>query len=1058
VLVGREVVLGVCDAALDAALAGRGRLLLVTGEAGIGKSTVVQAVAGRAAAAGAMVRWGACWEGEAFLPFGVWVDCLRRPGGDACAAAVNRLERGEFGIGTDADDAERAYARFVREVADALHGVAAAQAQVLVLEDVHWADTRSLQLLRALAGHLPTMPLLVAATYREDELPADRPLAAIGGGADRLALEGLDENDVATLLGAVLDRPPSTEEARAVHRQTGGNPLFVTEVARLVAAGSSTVLPTGVLEVLARRLARVSASCNDVLGACSAVGTEFDACLVGEVLGVPDAAVTAALEEAATARLVAPLPTRPGDWEFVHALVRTARYEALGIAERAALHRRVVDVLEGRSVPAGILAHHAARARFESGDPRPAQFAAAAARDALDRFAWDQAVVLWRRALDAAPPGSDGDALRAEAWLGLGDARLRSGDAAAAEAFAAAAAIGRAGGRPELIGRAALGFGAGFGSFEVRLLDRRQLELLEEAVTALPGDSELRPLVLARLSVALSFVGSEERRLQLADEATGLSRRAGDRRALAAALAARCDVLAGPDHTAERLGAATEIVSLAQRNDDLPLELLGRRLRAVALLELRDLIAFDAEVAAYARAAERLSDPLYAWWAPQWRAMRAYADGKTEQAADLADQARAIGAAGSSSNAEILRAIVGVFVAVDRRDAVELDAQWSHLLGQHPELFEQAAAAAMVPFVDARFGRRDRVRAQLAGFGKDWLERLPRDQEWLAALAQLVVAGVAAGERAFVAYCYELLHPYAGLGVFEGAAAVDHGVADRFLALAAGYLGDREAARRHIDAALVEAAKSGRLVLAHTRADGAWGLLSTGDEDDRRTGRELARQAATDYQALGFTALAAELSALVGGDGAAEPAAAPGAALVREGDTWAFAFDGTTVRVRHAKGIADLAVLLAHPGREVHVAMLEGAAGPRWQSAPQPRLDSTAVGQYRERLRDLEEELDEADRHGDVVRAVRLAAERDALVQELTHAFGLGGRARDVASDANERLRKAVSARVKATIDRLEELDPALGRHLRNSVRTGFWCSYQPERRVSWAVTANRPG
>jgi hypothetical protein len=553
--------------------------------------------------------------------------------------------------------------------------------------------------------------------------------------------------------------------------------------------------------------------------------------------------------------------------------------------------------------------------------------------------------------------------------------------------------------------------------------------------------------------VALSFVGSEERRLQLADEATGLSRRAGDRRALAAALAARCDVLAGPDHTAERLGAATEIVALAQRNDDLPLELLGRRLRAVALLELRDLIAFDAEVASYARAAERLSDPLYAWWAPQWRAMRAYADGNTEQAADLADQARAIGAAGSSSNAEILRAIVGVFVAVDRRDAVELDAQWSHLLGQHPELFEQAAAAAMVPFVDARFGRRDRVRADLAGFGRDWLERLPRDQEWLAALAQLVVAGVAAGERAFVAYCYELLRPYAGLGVFEGAAAVDHGVVDRFLALAAGYTGEAEAARRHIDAALVEAAKSGRLVLAHTRADGACALLSSADEDDRRTGRELARQAATDFEALGFTALVAELSALVGGG-----ATAPGAALVREGDTWTFAFDGTTVRVRHAKGIADLAVLLAHPDREVHVAMLEGGAGPRWQSAPQPRLDSTAVGQYRERLRDLEEELDEADRHGDVVRAERLAAERDALVQELTHAFGLGGRARDVASDANERLRKAVSARVKATIDRLEELNPALGRHLRNSVRTGFWCSYQPERPVSWGVTANRSG
>jgi hypothetical protein len=164
--------------------------------------------------------------------------------------------------------------------------------------------------------------------------------------------------------------------------------------------------------------------------------------------------------------------------------------------------------------------------------------------------------------------------------------------------------------------------------------------------------------------------------------------------------------------------------------------------------------------------------------------------------------------------------------------------------------------------------------------------------------------------------------------------------------------------------------------------------------------------------------------------------------------TW----DGTTVHVRHAKGIADLARLLERPGREVHVRELEGAGAPRVEASTQTVLDETAVQQYRQRLVDLEDDLDEADRHRNTARAERLTVERDALVDELTKAFGLTRQGRRLGSDPDERLRKAVSARVKASIERLEELHPDLGRHLRASVRTGFWCVYAPERALSWTV------
>jgi hypothetical protein len=141
------------------------------------------------------------------------------------------------------------------------------------------------------------------------------------------------------------------------------------------------------------------------------------------------------------------------------------------------------------------------------------------------------------------------------------------------------------------------------------------------------------------------------------------------------------------------------------------------------------------------------------------------------------------------------------------------------------------------------------------------------------------------------------------------------------------------------------------------------------------------------------------------------------------------------VRVRHAKGIADFAVLLARPGQEVHVRTLAGVDEIGFAPSAQAALDETAVAQYRQRLRDLEDDLDEADRHGDLACAERLAAERDALVDQLTKAFGLGGRAPSAGSDPDERLRKAMSALVKASIDRLERLNPALGRH--SATRSG---------------------
>lgn len=190
-----------------------------------------------------------------------------------------------------------------------------------------------------------------------------------------------------------------------------------------------------------------------------------------------------------------------------------------------------------------------------------------------------------------------------------------------------------------------------------------------------------------------------------------------------------------------------------------------------------------------------------------------------------------------------------------------------------------------------------------------------------------------------------------------------------------------------------------------------------------------------------------------------EPGApAEGAAVFRrDGQFWTLSFRGRTVRMKDAKGLHDLARLVGNPASELHVLDLAGsrsdATGRALVSAGDlgELLDTRARAEYRRRLAELEDEVADADRCNDLGRAGRAGAERDFIAAELAAALGLDGRPRR-AGDPAERARKAVTARIRLTIGRIEREHPDLGRHLSNSVRTGTTCAYQPETPIQWAV------
>ena len=171
----------------------------------------------------------------------------------------------------------------------------------------------------------------------------------------------------------------------------------------------------------------------------------------------------------------------------------------------------------------------------------------------------------------------------------------------------------------------------------------------------------------------------------------------------------------------------------------------------------------------------------------------------------------------------------------------------------------------------------------------------------------------------------------------------------------------------------------------------------------------------------------------------------------REGDAWRVTYRGRSSTVRHVKGMLDLAVLLARPGREVPALELMG--GVDVGGAPGPILDEQARRAYQRHVGQLQAEIDDAKAANDWMRADRAEAELDAVVEQLSDAFGLGGRQR-AGGGAAERARAAVTHRIRGAIRRIADVDAVLGQHLGNAVKTGTWCTYQPETDIEWYVVS----
>jgi len=1049
--VGRDDVLDRLRQAVDGAVAGRGLIVLLTGEAGIGKTTVLREAARYAEGTGARPAWGWGWPGEGAPGYWPWIQVLRALGLDA------RLSRDA--LGTAADDAP-ASARFqlFDEVTSLLLAESRIQPVVVFLDDLHAADEPSLLLLDFLVRRLPAGAVSVIGAYRG---PGPGPaLAAVATRAAVLPLTGLPVGAVALLVADVLGERPAAGVAADVYRRTGGNPFFVRQASWLVKDGQEGI-PPGVREVLAERFAGLPAGCETALSAAAVIGSRFRTDIVASTTAQPSELAAETL--AGGARTGVLTEDAPGAYSFVHDLFREYAYQRLPAPERARLHLRTGIELEaerarGADVPLAELAGHFVQADPASG--RAHEYSAAAAREAGDRLAYEEAAHHWERALAAA---GDGPPARIETLLELAQARGRMGAGqAAGETYLAAAGLARRERDARGLARAALG---------LHTLGRRiwwppdQLAaVLSEALDAVAdtGDGDatvLRLRLAASLARVLAWHGIDLARARaLAADAVAEARAIGDLPALAACLMAQHNAIWAPGTAGERRALAAEVAALAKETGDRELLLEARLLAGTDLLELAD-PAFRAELDEFARLADATRQPRFRYAALARRAMLALLGGRFGEAERLIGQAAALGEECGEPGA---------------RD-VSQDQDWdlragqghiSELAGTPAGTFPDPESAQARWFrAAALLAAGDRIQAAqvAASIFETSLDSVPRNHQFLLGTSYASELAAALGMSPAAEQLYQALLPFADRAVVSGAAISFKGSVAHHLGVLAAALGRASEATAHLERALAVHQRLGALPWA-LRSRYALARLRLTEPRHRDAAAAARAEVAREAERLGMAGLARDAGAEAAAAGTAEPdgaraAGAPPATGVfrREGALWTLSYGGVTVRMRDAKGLADLAALLAVPGREIAAAELMAAAGggdlgrADLKLGADEVLDETARRQIRQRLADLDEEIAEADAWADPERASRARAERDALVSEVTRATGLAGRARRLGNQP-ERARKAVTARIRDAIGRIERVHPPLGAHLRATVTTGTRCGYSPPTPTFWRL------
>jgi DNA-binding SARP family transcriptional activator len=911
VFVGREEELERLVAQARAAHAGRAGVALIAGEPGIGKSRLAEALAAEAERMGATVHWGRCWEAGGAPAYWPWVQSLRaligasdpvslrtRLGDDAgeLARIVPELADvvPEIGSTEPWPDTDGARFRMFEAIARFLTRASAARPIVLVLDDMHAADEPSMLLLRFVGRELAAARVLVVAVYRDVELHRGHPLRAAVAELRRdsrtaaVTLLGLERGDVDRLIQVTESVRAPAGVVDALYEQTDGNPLFVSELVRLLAArgdlardepGHVTVagIPDTVRDTIASRAERLSPECSRVLVAASVIGREFSPVALERVTSHSGAELADLLEEAAAARLVERVPGSGSRLRFSHALIRDALYDQILPGKRLRMHRRLGEAFEemyrGQGEHLAEIAHHFVACAALGDAEKAVEYARAAGDRAAAMYAHEEAARHFEAGLAALETALAPDLhARGELLLALGDAHARAGVSEQSKrAFRRAAELADRAHDADQLARAALGYG-GRSIWGRAATDPELVPLLESALEALgPEDQRLRACVLARL-------GGATRRQKLGDTAAGdrrdtgdrgsparealaIARRLGDDATLAYALEGYEIAILSPASLGECREIATETIALAERTRDPERLFGGYENRFFTVWALADMRTAADDFVQMTRLAEAMRQPAQLWVVQSSRAMRALSEGRLADARELIGATFDQGRLAQTWNAAVTNAIQTYMFARAERRLGDVEAMLAKTLGEHPTYSPGRCAMVHVKQAtgDTAAARRALDKLAPSDFGA-----VPFDEAWLFCMTLLAEATAALGDAGHCAALHRLLSPYGGLIAVCPSEACADSVA-RPLGLLAAALGRDDEAEAHLLRALeMNETVGARPAVAETQLDYAGLLQRRGRPEDHARADGLIRDALATYESLGMHAAAREAVALVG--------------------------------------------------------------------------------------------------------------------------------------------------------------------------------------------------